>query len=94
MNHNLVGEKSQDPKLLDVSNSGEYFIKRNCSVKLSPMSPLPNSSQIKPEAWQQAVPQSTVLLTDHFPARQWTKQIFFWFKISLCCVLVMYLLQM
>ena len=87
MNHNLVGEKSQDPKLLDVSNSGEYFISKIVSS-------LPKSSQIKPEAWQQAVPQSTVLLTDHFPARQWTKQIFFWFKISLCCVLVMYLLQM
>ena len=37
MNHNLVGEKSQDPKLWDVSNSGEYFI----SKIVSDVSPIP-----------------------------------------------------
>ena len=53
MNHNLVGEKSQDPKLLDVSNSGEYFISKIVSDV--------SSSQFQPnKTWSMAASCATV----------------------------------
>ena len=89
MNHNLVGEKSQDPKLLDVSNSGEYFVSKIVSDV--------SSSQIHPnKTWSMAASCATVHGPPDwsFPRQTMDKTNIFWFKISLCCVLVMYLLQM
>ena len=89
MNHNLVGEKSQDPKLLDVSNSGEYFISKIVSAV--------SSSQIHPnKTWSMAASCATVHGPPDWSFPRQTMDItnIFWFKISLCCVLVMYLLQM